>query len=225
MTAQRIPEPAGLEGERVGVEQAPAAGRGRGDRRQARSEDRAHRTGERERDRAVGSELHAGGGLDERLRHGRAGNQLSRVGSGIRSQARGAAATEMLPARSCADADEADVHRPARMREAQRPLVTVHTQHDLPHRRAEPRRRRGRPGRARASGHASRALGVRTTSLADAVRPTSQPAHPGRRTVSSTVSFSPTRSCVSGHSLPCRTATGTLRPSGRRTTTLETRPA
>ena len=54
-------------------------------------------------------------------------------------------ATETLPARSCADAD-----RPTstvRRAWAKRSVccLTVHTQHDLPHRRAEPRRRPGRP--------------------------------------------------------------------------------
>ena len=68
VTAQRIPEPPGLERQRMGVEVAPATGRSRSDRRQAVAEDRVHRARERERDRAAGIQHGAGSGLDERLR-------------------------------------------------------------------------------------------------------------------------------------------------------------
>ena len=47
-----------------------------------------------------------------------------------------------------------------------------------------------------------------------AVWPTSQPAQTGRRTVSSTVSCSPTTSGVSGHTRPCRMRTGIVAPIG-----------
>ena len=52
----------------MGVEQVPAAGHGRGDRRQARSEDRLHGAREGQPDRAVGRQILARGGLDECLR-------------------------------------------------------------------------------------------------------------------------------------------------------------
>ena len=153
VTTQRVPEPAGPKGQRMGVEQVPAAGHGRGDGRQARSEDRSHRTGEGERDRAVGSQSHAGGGLDERLRHGasREPAQPSRLRHLLPGTRHGADrdASRLLPPRR----DDADVDRPVGSREAQRPCVTVRTQHNRPYRRVERRRRPACPSGSRASGH------------------------------------------------------------------------
>ena len=134
-----IPEPAGLERERVGVEVAPAAGRGRSERRQARTEDRAHGAGEGERDRAVGIELDAGGGLDERLRSrtGREPAQPRGLGRSLPDTRRSGDRDASRPL--VCRRGHADVDRPARLCEPQSALVTVHAQHDLPHRRAEPR--------------------------------------------------------------------------------------
>ena len=139
MTTQRVAEPDGLEAEGVGVEPVPAAGRGWADRRQARPEDRSHRTGEGERDRAVGSQSCAGGGRDERL--GKAADREPAQPSRLRQLLPGSwhrgdrdASHPLPPCR-----DHPDVNRPASSGEAQRPCVTVLPQHNRPHRRLEGR--------------------------------------------------------------------------------------
>jgi len=67
VSTQGKPEPARTERERVRVEAVPLPRCRRSERRQTRSEDGSHRTGERERDRPVRCQSHAGVGLDERL--------------------------------------------------------------------------------------------------------------------------------------------------------------
>jgi hypothetical protein len=63
------------------------------------------------------------------------------------------------------------------------------------------------------------AVGVTTENRRVSVRPTSQPAQPGRRTVTSTLSGSPASSVRSGQTSPCRSRTATRAPSARRTLT------
>ena len=155
-------------------------GVGWGDRRQARSEDRSHRTGEGERDRAVGSQSRAGGGRDERLRQaaGREPAQPSRLRQLLPGSWHGADrdASHLLP--PCRD--HADVDRPASSGEAQRPCVTVLPQHNRPHRRLE--RRDDRLARSDLEPAATESCARRAHEAAGPCGTPDQPACPSRTT-------------------------------------------
>ncbi len=83
----------------------------------------------------------------------------------------------------------------------------------------------GSPLRTSSQRPRSFASGVRTANVRVAVLPTSQPAQPGRFTVSSTVSCSPAATCVVGRIVPCTMRTGTIVPAAVRTTAWDARPA
>ena len=203
----------------MGVEQAPAAGRGRRDRRQAGAEDRAHRARERERDRPVGSQL----ALRQRAR--RAPALADGPGTSSAEWARASAprhAAQRRPRRfppaRCAVRRHADVHRPrARANAASAPDRAHAARPSAPACRTA----RRRLARVELEPPVTRRAARRAHDEPDRRGAADEPPRPARAaTVTSTVSFSPTRSCVPGHSLPCRTSTGILLPSGRRTTTL-----
>ncbi len=141
MNAQGVPEAIGPEAQGVGVEQVPAAGDCRGESRQARPEDRPHRTGEGERDRAVGSQSHARGGLDERLRPvpGREPAQPGRLRDPLPDARHGA---DRHASRSLPCLHDAEIDRRARSGETQRPCVAAHPQGNRPHGRVERRDQR-----------------------------------------------------------------------------------
>ena len=71
----------------------------------------------------------------------RAGNQLNRVGFGIRSQVRGTALIDMLPDR-CPAATTPTIDGRARSGETERSLLAVRAQDDRPHGRVERRDQR-----------------------------------------------------------------------------------
>ncbi len=83
----------------------------------------------------------------------------------------------------------------------------------------------GAPPRTSSQRPRSLASGVNTVNVRCSVCPTSQPAHRGRRTVSSTVSGSPAGTGVAGRILPLTRRAGTTCPAGLRTTMWETCPA
>ena len=128
----------------------------------------------------VGSQSHAGGGLDERLhpRPGREPAQPSRLRQllpGTRHGADRDASRLPLPCR-----DHADVDRRTRTGETQRPCVTVHTQRNRPHRRVE--RRDDRPARADLEPAATESCARCAHDKAGPCSAADQPAHPSRTT-------------------------------------------
>ena len=191
--AQSEAEAARLEGDRVGVQLPPAARSRRRERRAAGSRERPRRGRRRSgRDAGPARAPSRAVGSASSCAYGRAGNQLTRTGAGSRSQERAAAETTIAPALSEPVAitptgttargaiDRTAPPNETRLTGASKATVT------------------GAPSFTCSQWPSKCARGVSTVNVRRSLRPTSHPAQPGRRTVTSTVMRSPLSSLCNG---------------------------